>query len=404
MAILRGSMQYDKYLRGLADLRELLWSGNSQSIGQFGRFNINSRSENRRRRRLLFTGIYDANVDHVVALINRSGKVFMNPNSVYLTALLGSEKHIVVKGTNMTRYDREIPGHLRIELQLNVAMRDAVDEALKRGDEIGEYKILHTPHTMFDIDYVQHMFKIGLEVFKDKLPNTYRSAKDYKNYIVAQSEYDGVRIYINVKDYSEEIAREAKMNDAKDAILRYLADNYDKLREDSIWNNSENPNPFCVTYFIDGVRYRALVDTGPIRSIINGASVESKRSSINLKEYSEEQERQDIANMQHQNAMDGMRMVYNESMMRRMQTYHTEPGGLMPVFYDEYTTADVSPFGTSRLEPVFTENTTSVPVDPWANANAISSSLTADGVMAAAEEMIRNDAVMPSVADTTIDW
>jgi hypothetical protein len=354
--IVRASMRYDSYRKGLRNLREILLKEKNDKdiLGHFGRFTINIENQ-RGRRSKAFDGIWNAKTNNIVAIKNRKGTVFVRKNSIYAGQLLGST-HKVIASEDLKKYRDKVPSSLKRNVTTLMFADKLYGKLVNNKDVPGSVQLVKLESEV-NIDF-NYMTSILQDRFKgDKnFPNTFRSLNRPELTDRRDEATDTRAVYITIGDYAEEVAKAQRLYDVKRTIIEWVIDNHQEYVDNSIINGSLRANPSLVRYDVNGYRYEGILTGGAIQALQEGRyDIDTAINHMELTELVEGQQSLYARVMGYQRNEQPM---YRVSDYDRYRDIRYAPGSVnfipsVPVeyFYGATTASTASrPLSVSALE------------------------------------------------------
>lgn len=251
MKIGEAYMTLADYQKSYSSLRKVLRK-DTEYAGHFAKFYFNMRGTGRQRAEI---GVWSSRTNNVVAVMNRKGTVFIRPNSIYNQALKGSS-HKVLNKDNLINFRGSAGNTVRTNALLNPFAERAWQRLINNKDKAGRVFMFSFPQ---DININGYWFENRLRQLLSKnasgqFPNTQRSLSR-SNFVIEDSVKDDKRkLYINITDYSEQIAREQREEAAIQHIVSTFVNNWSDIYTNLVLNRQGvNPIEFKYSYGDDYV-------------------------------------------------------------------------------------------------------------------------------------------------------
>lgn len=240
-------MNYRNYKKGYSALRHIINDEETQFARQFASFHFSMRERYSERTQL--RGIYNVKTNNIVAFVNKKGNVFIRPQSVYAEHLIKGSKNKVIRNSNLRSYRGHVSNSLKRDALANL-YGELSAERLEANMDSPNKVFLCKLDDNISIEPSRFQRTIVKWLDKDKFKNTLYSLKE-SNLLIERRPEDSAehkhRVYLQVNDYAEQIAREERLERVKNDVANMFLGNIREIARDSI-SRGETLNPIQFTY------------------------------------------------------------------------------------------------------------------------------------------------------------
>lgn len=242
-------MKYNNYRQGYSALRRIINDEELDFSRHFGsfRFVMGDRWRDGKEIR----GIYSYKTRNVVAFINKKGNVFVRPNSIYATPLLGS-KNKVIMHNNLRSIRGKVDNYFKSRLYMHTLAVTAVDNLISNGDNLGSVMLFKLRRDSSDIDerFIQRQIVKLLKESRKKLPNSLYAVENGRIFDETNLEINDkwYKPHIKVEDATELIRQKERVERIKKEVSESFYNHIREIAQDAITSgHSLNPMQFVYT-------------------------------------------------------------------------------------------------------------------------------------------------------------